>query len=81
MPDAQNQTTKAKQEMPQRGAERYDHDGQLRVMCGADGWLLIRRPYCKPFAVSLKDWYLLSDDPNVIGATLAPRASHFGVLA
>ena len=77
----QTTTAPRKLAMPERGAERYDYGGQLRVMCGADGWLLIRRPHCKPFAITVKDWHLLSDDPMVIGTPLAPRASTFGVLA
>ena len=72
---SENQTT------PKRGDVRYDYHGPIRVLCGADGWLLVRRPRAGTWAMTVKDWDKLATAQTVVGTSLAPRAMHYGVLA
>jgi hypothetical protein len=41
------------------GEIRYDHNGPLRKMAEAEGYVMIRRPRMMPFALSLTDWLTL----------------------
>lgn len=42
---------------------RYDHLGKMKLMATADGYVMARRPYCKPFVVTLEYWMKLSEKP------------------
>lgn len=35
---------------------RYDRGGKLTAMATADGYVMVRRPRCMPFVVSLRFW-------------------------
>lgn len=37
-------------------AERGDSYGPIRFMAAADGWVMVRRPSCAPWAEPLDDW-------------------------
>lgn len=43
------------------GDRVHDVNGELRVMALADGWLLVRRPGCVPFAMYHHDWRRLAE--------------------
>lgn len=32
-----------------------DHIGSVRVMAVVEGYMMVRRPYCMPFVVSVRD--------------------------
>jgi hypothetical protein len=47
----------------QKRERKYDRYGPIVKMAEADGWLLIRRPYRLPSAMSRKEWDRLSSKP------------------
>ncbi len=71
----------ADQSQTTAGEIRYDHNGPLRVMAVADGYVMCRRPRCMPFALSVKDWHKLPLTNELVGKSAAPRADRYGVLA
>lgn len=38
------------------GNRRRDHIGQLRLMAGTEGYVMVRRPGCMPFVITAKEW-------------------------
>lgn len=49
--------------MSSKRERRWDRYGPLVKMAEADGWLLVRRPYCLPGAMSRREWDRLSPKP------------------
>jgi len=41
--------------------KRDDH-GPIRLMAVKSGWVMCRRPYAKPFVMTLKEWNALPGD-------------------
>lgn len=34
----------------------YDRHGKLLYMCRSGGYVMVKRPRCMPFVLTLKDW-------------------------
>lgn len=45
--------------------QRHDKGGPLTKMAEADGWVMVRRPHCIPFAITVKEWDALSPDAMI----------------
>jgi hypothetical protein len=45
-----------------KAERRFDKHGEIRLMAMVDGWCLVRRPRCTPFAISASDWLDLPTD-------------------
>ena len=43
--------------------ERYDDFGIFREMARADGWVMVQRPRCPPFAMTVKRWNEMDREP------------------
>lgn len=41
----------------------YDEYTDLRYICGSEGYVMVRRPYCTPFVMPLKQWEKLPKQP------------------
>lgn len=65
---------------PKHGDIRYDKTGPIKAMAYADGYVMVRRPYCAPWVLSLKDWGKLGG-VEAIGRSDAPHAMSYGVLS
>lgn len=50
--------------------ERVDHRpafdaiGEIRYMTQSSGYVMVRRPHCMPFVLTLKDWAKLPKEPT-----------------
>jgi hypothetical protein len=42
-----------------RHADRQDTHGRLRCIVEAEGHVMVRRPRCFPFVMSVRDWQAL----------------------
>ena len=45
-------------------ARRYDQYGEIRYMTRSGGYVMCRRPRCRPFALTEKEWNKLSLHPE-----------------
>ena len=43
-----------------RPVRRFDKHGEIRLMATSGGYVMVRRPGCIPFVLSLKEWSLLA---------------------
>ena len=41
----------------------YDKHGLIRFMCESGGYVMVRRPRCMPFVLTLKEWAKLPKQP------------------
>lgn len=44
---------------------KRDRSGPLRVMAEAEGFLMVRRPYCNPMVISRGEWDALTEEQTV----------------
>lgn len=42
----------------------FDAIGEIRYMTQSGGYVMVRRPRCKPFILTLKDWAKLPKEPT-----------------
>ena len=46
---------------PLRGEKRYDEHGSIRCMGVINGYVMCRRPECRPIVKSLSEWFAMSE--------------------
>lgn len=49
-------------EAVKRGDRTIDEHGEIRVMAVADGYVMVRRPGCLPFVLSVKEFLTKSQE-------------------